>query len=692
MKLVSYRVRNYRSVDDSGVIEVDNLTALVGVNESGKSNLLLPLWKFRPAKEGEIEPTSDFPISKFGTIRENPGQFQFIETVFELGSEVEEFAKITGYSGDELRQVELTRNFAEAYSWHFPNAKPPTEIESAPISKILTDLQKRLEPLKPSAAESGSYQKAQNFVSANLKVIKQNITHVEFMQLWDALIAISSAEFPKKSMVQPILAACLEELETYHNQFAKPLPTSFEGFWPVFEKHIPKFVYYSNYGNLDSEIYLPHVVADMKRKDLGSKQAAKVRTLKVLFEFVGLDPEEILELGHDFKDMTNPGREPTDEELEAITLKKKERAILLQSAGTKLTQKFKDWWKQGDYRFRFQADGDHFKIWVSDDRRPEEVELESRSTGLQWFLSFYLVFLVESQGEHKNSILLLDEPGLSLHPLAQRHLNAFFESLAESCQIIFATHSPFLLDPDNLHKSRKVYVGEDGTTKATSNLLEGESKKSQKGAYYAVSSALNLHVSETLLIGCRPIVVEGVSDQHYLSAIKNLLISNGSITPRNELVFPPARGAKSVKVISSILLSRNDEAPVVLLDDDKVGRSVASELKRELYSETPERVLNVADFAGLEGSEIEDIIPPNIIIDLVDRKHISENRFQDFYAAGKPIVEQIEAWAKAEKLDMGEWKVPVSILVKQRLNSMKFTDVPDAYSVKWKKLFDAVLK
>jgi hypothetical protein len=668
------------------------LTALVGVNESGKSNLLLPLWKFRPAKEGEIEPTSDFPISKFGTIRDNPKEFQFIETIFELGSEADEFAEITGYSADELREVKLTRNFGGEYTWNFPQAKPPTQIGSEPILKILTDLHKQLEPLKPAAAESANLQKAKDFVSSSLKVTKQHLTRAEFLKLWDVFSAISSAEFPKKSMVQPVLMASLEEMETYRNQFEKPLPTSLDGFWPVFLKHVPRFVYYSNYGNLDSEIYLPHVVADLKRKDLGSKQAAKVRTLKVLFEFVGLDPEEILELGRDFKDAANPAREPKKEELEAITLKKKERAILLQSAGTKLTKKFKDWWKQGDYRFRFQADGDHFKIWVSDDRRPEEVELESRSTGLQWFLSFYLVFLVESEGEHKNSILLLDEPGLSLHPLAQRDLNAFFESLAESCQIIFATHSPFLLDPDNLHKSRKVYVGEDGTTKATSNLLEGESKKSQKGAYYAVSSALNLHVSETLLIGCRPVVVEGISDQHYLSAIKNLLISNGSIMPRNELVFPPARGAKSVKVISSILLSRDDEAPVVLLDDDKVGRSVASELKRELYSEAPERVLNVADFAELEGSEIEDIVPPNIIIDVIDRKYISENRFQDFYVARKPIVEQIEAWAKTERLDIGEWKVPVSISVKQRLNSMKFADVPKAYSIKWKKLFDEVLK
>src|SRR6266566_6305972 len=183
--------------------------------------------------------------------------------------------------------------------------------------------------------------------------------------------------------------------------------------------HLPSFVYYSTYGNLDSEIYLPHVIDNLKRSDLGSHEQAKVRTLKVLFEFVKLNPQEILELGRDFS-LHQQGRQPSTEEIKAIAEKKKEREILLQSASVQLTQSFRAWWKQGDYRFRFNADGDHFRIWVSDNRRPEEIELENRSIGLQWFLSFYLVFLVESTEAHKGAILLLDEAGLSLHAIAQQ--------------------------------------------------------------------------------------------------------------------------------------------------------------------------------------------------------------------------------------------------------------------------------
>ena len=72
-------------------------------------------------------------------------------------------------------------------------------------------------------------------------------------------------------------------------------------------------------------------------------------------------------------------------------------------------------------------DGNYFRIWVSDDRRPDlDIELESRSKGFQWYFSFYLIFLAESEESHKDAILLLDEPGIHLHPTAQQELISFF--------------------------------------------------------------------------------------------------------------------------------------------------------------------------------------------------------------------------------------------------------------------------
>lgn len=144
--------------------------------------------------------------------------------------------------------------------------------------------------------------------------------------------------------------------------------------------------------------------------------------MRVLFDFVQLDPKEILDLGKDPQiiALERNGRSstPTPEEVTQANDDKEKRSLLLQSASNKLTRNFKEWWNQGEYKFRLDADGDYFAIWVSDNIRPDEVGLGLRSTGLQWFLSFYLIFLVESQDQHKNAILLLDEAGLTLHPNA----------------------------------------------------------------------------------------------------------------------------------------------------------------------------------------------------------------------------------------------------------------------------------
>jgi len=56
-------------VDDSGWVEVENVAALIGTNESGKTNILLPLWKLNPAKEGAIQATSDYPRKHYNTFR-----------------------------------------------------------------------------------------------------------------------------------------------------------------------------------------------------------------------------------------------------------------------------------------------------------------------------------------------------------------------------------------------------------------------------------------------------------------------------------------------------------------------------------------------------------------------------------------------------------------------------------------------
>ena len=204
---------------------------------------------------------------------------------------------------------------------------------------------------------------------------------------------------------------------------------------------------------------------------------------------------------------------------------------MLQSASADLTSRFREWWKQGDYQFRFQADGNHFRIWVSDERRPEQIELEGRSSGLQWFFSFYLVFLVEAEDSHEDAILLLDEPGLSLHPVSQQDLSNFFRSLAEKNQLLYTTHSPFMVDSDRLDRVKAVFTTEHGLTAVSADLRAQTKQENtdRHNSIYPVHAALGLSVSDTLLQGCQIVIVEGVSDQQYLTRYQDASCGIGAI-------------------------------------------------------------------------------------------------------------------------------------------------------------------
>lgn len=612
MKLTKYRVTKFRSVQDSSWIDCDDVTTLVGVNESGKSNLLLALWKLNPARAGNIDILHDMPVSELSNLRKHPEDVCFITADFLIDEASARYISQTvGCCCVPDSHVEVSRYYDGHYCIHFPNGVPSYEID-----------------------ENGDPQEYDN------------------CKLTDAVV-----------------------------------------------HEIPKFVYYSNYGNLSTRIYLPNVITWLNGGTVSGIDVNEdqVRTLRVLFEFVNLDPKEILELGQDPKVVAvqrtrNSNATPTAAEIARAEEDKEQRSILLQSASGRLTREFKDWWKQGEYKFRFEADGDYFRIWVSDHVRTDEVGLELRSTGLQWFLSFYLIFLVESQNQHKNAILLLDEAGLTLHPLAQKDLALFFENLATNNQIINTTHSPFIVDTTNIDRCRVVYVDSNGYTVASSNLRQGADTLNER-SIYAVHAAMGLSVSDILLQGCQPIVVEGPSDQHYLNAIKAFLIREKLIAPKLEMVFIPSGGVKGVPGVVSITCGKSEQLPYVLLDSDSSGSGAKGKLLSGLYRDNTTRILSVNNFCDVNYSEVEDLIPFALLDRGITRLFLTveDYLFVDSYDATKPIIPQIESFAARHNVSLPDgWKVDLAKSTKQVLRTKSASDINPQYVEIWKKLFETL--
>ncbi|MBY6163452.1 AAA family ATPase [Mameliella alba] len=722
-RLRRYRVTNFRSVTDSGYLDLDRVTALIGVNESGKTNLLLPLWKLNPAGDGAIDPTSDFPKALFGTIRQSPGAFPFVTAEFETGEAAAELAALGRIPEEAAAVVSVSRSYDGSYLVSFPLHRPRKTDDCTDVQKQVLETLERL----------STYEETDGDLAAQAKEVLAEIrdelsggaplTANDLMRLRNRVGALVPEDAPDSgegaSPLVDDLRALRRGLGERMARILAPDPGQLDPVREFVLSRMPVFVYYSNYGNLDSEIYLPHVVDNIQRADLGAKEAAKARTLRVLFGFVGLEAAEILELGRDFRDIIEEAeaealaregkmglvrslverartqeRGPDAAMLAQIAEAKRTRSILLQSASTKLTEHFGQWWKQGDYRFRFEADGNHFRIWVADARRPQEVELENRSTGLQWFLSFFLVFLHESRGAHRNAVLLLDEPGHSLHPLAQRDLSMFFEGLAATNQILYTTHSPFLVGADRLERARKVFVDRDGSTRVSGDLGSDEGTDTKRGAGFAVRAALSISVADAVLLGSAPVLVSSTTDQIYLSAIKTLLIRAGRLRPVRDIVFAPATGPGVMQSMAQLLAGEGTGMPPVIVGGHE-GAFAEPALRDGTETAVPsEPVIRLDRVSGISGARIEDVIGAELLAPLVDRVERRPDRlFVDVLRPDVPLVPQVERWAEQEGIMLApDWRRQLALRAKARLLEM----APDRIAAEtmdlWGDLMDRVVR
>ncbi len=197
-------------------------------------------------------------------------------------------------------------------------------------------------------------------------------------------------------------------------------------------------------------------------------------------------------------------------------------------------------------------------------------------------------------------------------------------------------------------------------------------------------------MSDIILQGCQPIIVEGVSDQFYLNAIKNYLIRSGTISPKRELVFVPAGGVRGIGAIVSILTGKDEALPFVVLDSDSPGQDTASKLKKDLYRGANERVHLVGDLCHMDNAEVEDLLPVDLLAGVVT-KYLRgpDEDFDEVVSRGQPIVPQIEAYADQNGLELEKgWKVEVAKLTKTRL-LREASVVEQDVIARWTDLFTA---
>ena len=293
-------------------------------------------------------------------------------------------------------------------------------------------------------------------------------------------------------------------------------------------ERLPIFVLFSNYFRVRPIIHLDHLATRIKQNLLDDVQYdyGNICLLKLL----GFTARELSDLG---KVAEPPASDPAA--MKAYRDQLDKRQYQLNAASVKLTDENCTVWNPNPGRaeadrLRIVVDGQYLKVVVEDDLGVE-IELDQRSEGFQWLVSFFVVFFAEAGSKHKNSILLLDEPGLSLHGLKQRDFRETISRLAKANQTIYTTHSPFLVGPNELDLVRVVEM----TDRKVGTKIHSTVMANDPASLLPLQEALGYDLAQSLFAQERNLVLEGLTDFWYLESTSELLRA-GKIAELNQKI------------------------------------------------------------------------------------------------------------------------------------------------------------
>ncbi|MGH3300020.1 MAG: ATP-dependent nuclease, partial [Trebonia sp.] len=404
---------------------------------------------------------------------------------------------------------------------------------------------------------------------------------------------------------------------------------------------MPQFVYFDRYDVLDSAIHIPTFLQQLA----ATPNAPRVRTTHCLFRHVGLDLELLSRLGRHA-----PGSAEDAEMRRQID----ERAIRIASASQSMTTKFAQWWLQRRHTFHYQVDADYMRVWVSDDLNPSEIELDQRSAGMQYFFSFFLVFLVEAEDAHVNSILLLDEPGTSLHGTAQAKIVEFLQTLAAGNRVIYTAHSPFMIDADHLEAIRPVH--EDPATGETR--ISDDVWPKDKDALFPLQAALGYQLAQSLFISRRQTLLEGITDYWIFKSLDYAARATGRAALDPSIILTPSGGASRMMPLASMLLGHEVDV-IAVLDGDEPGRREGKKLVDRLLGDAS-RTIFTGDFTPNNPTgETEDLFPEDYYLAAVRKAHGRiDLRFNADEKQIPNIVDRLTAlFSRKGHGDLEKWKI-----------------------------------
>ena len=560
MRLRKFRVRAFRCIHDSGEIKVGDLAAFVGRNESGKTTIL----------QGLTTLNKDQVISD-------------LDLCDEMTEELKNEINIA--EGD----FDLTPNETQMIKEKFPNIPEIKKMRIFRTNKK-NKAQYDFGTIKISNEENKALNSWENFAENILNFIESIPNHIRIrldakffegsppenreifnseMREFSNNIHVLASEEPK------IISEWEKVSENIEDIFDKLLSgttelTALENF---IEDYLhPRFVYFSDYKKIYGNINLNEYIKEYKGERVEGieyvEEFDKAETVKNLFYLAELDIEGLEEYHNSPSKLIK----------------------YLNAASNRLTTRLNPAWKGDPIHVDLRYNpGNIMSVVISDVHKDGTVTntglLNRRAEGFQWTFSFIVNFAAETQkAELKEAILLLDEPARNLHPIQQRGISDLLKNLAGSNQVLYATHSPFMIfdyAPGNLlvveldkrkHLSKIYYDYWNASDDTLTPILYGLSRG-------LVESIVDREIGTN----SRPvIIVETMSDAMYLNTFDKFLEDpNISMNPLNVV----AAYSKNSGLPLAIFYRNHGYKTFILLDNSEDSKQISTQLTANDFSQ-----------------------------------------------------------------------------------------------------------
>ena len=646
MKLRRMRVKNFRCIEDSTEFSVCPVTAFVGKNGAGKTSLLEALYKLNPDVEdlAKFDVLMEYPRARRREYQKQPRREpdDALITTWDLeDKDVEKLESVLGAGAVKSRTVAIEKGYYPGRRWTGSLAAPDA-IAGRPADAPR-------EP-QPAQAAEDPYDRS--------RMLEQAVRSLR--QIQDATENTKTPECDEEpsSVGSPVQAV--------------PMPPADNA---CFEKHVgallPKLLYFSEWHIMDGRISIDTLLERRKRGDLTGPD----RVFLALLEIGGTSVEALTSIER-------------SEELIAD----------LEDAARPITAEIAKYWSQErDLRVSFHLyparPGDPspmdrglvFETRIVNTRTDLSLNFSERSTGFMWFFSFLVWYADVRRRYGDNLIILLDDPGLGLHAKAQWDLLRYIrERLVPHYQVLYATHSPFMIDPERMQWVRTV---EDVTRQTPDGRLEylgtkvgDEVFSMDHDTLLPLQASLGYRIMQDLTGTKKLLLVEKPADVLYLQWFSARLNERGrtglhpawTIVPCGDLVRLAALAGLLANDASgfAVLLSLSEVRPEITQH-----RDVSRMLERC-------HVFPLHKYARPARSTVEDLIGPRMYMALTDQSYGIPRRHRLSRTAesapDEPVLKTVHNAfaARQAKLANFDPMIPAEYLFKS--NSRKIAKLPGA--------------